>query len=94
VLKQLKPRIDPDELDLEQILATLESPGWRMIGARLEASRARELAKLAVSDTWENARFGQGVLAGLQMAAEIPKILGDEIRARSAKKRRSGDGGE
>jgi hypothetical protein len=86
-VKQLKPRIDPDEIDLEQLLATVETPGWRMIATRMAEAHNRELKKLAIADTWDNTRFIQGVLAGIQAAGEIPKILETEIRGRSARKR-------
>lgn len=82
----LKPRIDPDELDLEALKATVESPGFRRIQERWAAMYAAELAQMANVASWDNARFKQGMLGGITAATDVPKILIDELRARNRKK--------
>lgn len=85
----MKARIDPDEFDLSQLRETCESPGYALISRHLAETHAKELGKMATIQTWDNARFLQGVLAGLQIAAESPKILAQNITARSDKKRKA-----
>ena len=85
----MKARIDPDELDLSQLKETIDSPGFRLIKQRLAETYGRELAKMSTVETWDNTRYLQGLLAGLTVAADVPRILESEIKARSAKKRKA-----
>ena len=82
----MKVRLDPDALDLEQLKETLNSPGYRMLTARLSATYAAELKKMASIGTWEATTRLQGFLAGLDCAARLPEILAKEIQARMAKR--------
>jgi hypothetical protein len=86
-MKQLPGRDDPDALDLEELRATLESPGFRRITERLAQVRDGALKRLATVDTWDDARYTQGVHAGVEVALDVPRILVDEIRKKLAAKR-------
>ena len=82
----MKARIDPDEYDLSQLRETVESPGYRLIREKLATTYGAELKQMATVDNWENTRFRQGLLAGLDLAASLPSILEKEIKARAARK--------
>jgi hypothetical protein len=82
----MKARIDPDEYDLSQLRETCDSPGFALFARKLAETYGREMAKMATVNTWDNARFIQGTLAGLQIAGDLPKILAMEIKARAEKK--------
>ncbi len=85
----MKTRIDPDEFDLSQLQETLDSPGFRLITAKWATTYSVELKKLTTVTSWDNTRYLQGYLDGLQLAAELPGILRTEIKARAAKRRKA-----
>ena len=86
---RMEVRQDPDAFDLEQLRETIASPGYQIVQRRHAEMFARELAKLQTVETWDNARYVQGFIAGVQAAAEVPRILESEIRARLKRKKES-----
>lgn len=85
----MKVRLDPDAIDLEALKTCAESPGFAMILRRCAETHAKELAGLATAESWDNVRYKQGVIAGIDIACSVPKILEGEIRAAMAKKRKA-----
>ncbi len=79
-MNQLRPRHDADAMDLEQLLATVESPGFARIVARIRDAADSQLRKLAGTATWDETRHAQGVYEGLNIALATPKQLAEEIR--------------
>jgi len=85
----MKVRLDPDAIDLEQLKETLNSPGYRTLTARLGQTYAAELKKLATVASWDETRFQQGFLQGLECAARLPEIVQGEIKQRLERNKRN-----
>jgi hypothetical protein len=82
-------RTGPDEIDLEQLHETCESPGYGLIAERIAQARKDASRKLEVAGTWEEALKLQGEVAALDEVAAMPKRIAFVIAQRSQKQKRS-----
>jgi hypothetical protein len=69
-----------DSIDAEQIKATVESPGFALITARIHKIHGDRLIALKNEDDEVKLRRTQGFIAAIECIQDIPRILLHEIR--------------
>lgn len=72
-----------DGIDGEALDDMIRGEGWRLVSARLAASRAQLFESWAAKG--ENSEFMRGKAAGLAQAIALPRQMAQEIVARAKK---------
>ena len=73
-------KIDGDSIDIENLRRMLDSAAYRMVKDRLQATAEATIRDLRVAPTWEAALRAQAKLDALELAAQMPKQLIQEIK--------------
>jgi hypothetical protein len=61
-----------DSIDADQVVATVDSPGYRVIRARMQAIFDAKLRELRTAGNVENVR---GFLDGVERCIDIPQAI-------------------
>lgn len=78
----MKVRLEPDQIDLEHLRTTADSPGFALIEEKQLQFRRDVLKQLEAAESWEGYKYLQGQLHAIDRVLELPKILHNEIRVR------------
>jgi hypothetical protein len=77
-----KKATELDALDAEEIAAATESPGYRLIAARIEAMLAAKRGELEQDLAPEATAAVRGFIAGVKRCLDVPRILIEEAKGK------------
>lgn len=76
----------PDSIDLEHLREMQERPGWALYRRRLLEMEVQALERLVHATPDEVPRIQESIIT-LRAVEAVPKVIGDEIRARARKEK-------
>ncbi len=84
-MKPQRRGMEFDETELEALKATVSSPGWKLIAARIVKAKAQAVNDLTQDQPELSTSKKRGFIDGLSTALAIPDILMAEAKKGGAK---------
>jgi hypothetical protein len=78
-MSHVKLRRDVESTDAAELSATTRSPGFALVNDRLQKQRQDYIGQLILAPTWEECRYLQGQIAGVERSIAVPGILRSEF---------------